>query len=222
MVLFDFCCPSLLPIGPAGGVFGVGGGAAALQGDGGADGVGEKGVPFDLQDDGGAGDGDGHGAVVEKISGAQAGADVVVHGDPDVPGAVDVGLPGVVHDGLGTETLGAHLGIELLEEGAAVLGHPVQIPGYEEADLLRRQGCALLGAETAQLALFLQVNKGAVAVVSADAELLPPVDAVQLLPQGPVRGGVKVQASYLIAPAGGVGVGPGRGPEPAAQGGEVR
>ena len=65
-----------------------------------------------------------------------------------------------------------------------------------------------------------ELDQGA-AAVAAQPELLTAGHPVDLLPEGPVCGGVKVEAAYAVGPVFPVLVWGGHGPEAAAQGGQV-
>ena len=63
---------------------------------------------------------DSHAVRVKKIRAAKAGADLIVQCDTDVAGGIDEGLPGVVHNGFGAQSLSvaARTGaVQLEEEG---------------------------------------------------------------------------------------------------------
>ena len=94
-------------------------------------------------------------------------------------------------------------------------------PGQEAADLPGGQRGGLLAAQAVYLALFLQADAAVVPVVAADAELLPAVQPVQLLPEHPVLRGVEVEASDLVDAVPPVSVRPCRRPEALAEDGKV-
>lgn len=209
------------PVDPAGGVFGERRGAPPLQLDRVPDHVRQEGVPLDLQYRRRASGGDGNTAEVKKIRPSQAGADVPVHGDPDVAGAKDVGLPGVVHNGPGAQELGPHLLAELPQKGREARPETVRTALRQGPGLRLRQGGALLPAQPADLALLFQEDQDGVPVVAAEAEFLPAAHPVQLFPEGPVRGVVEVQAPDEVPAVPPVTVGVHDGPEPPAEGQEV-
>ena len=94
---------------------------------------------------------------------------------------------------------------------AAAREHPVELPVDDLLRLFGRERGAELGAETVDLALFLEVDHRGVAVVVADADLLAQVHAVDLLAQGLVVGVVKVERADEIPAVHGVRVDLGHG-----------
>ena len=85
--------------------------------------------------------------------------------------------------------------------------HPVQISIHDLLCLLRTQRRLELGAEAVAPALLLQSDEGGIPVIIADAEFLPHVDAVDLLPQGLVGGVVKIQGADAVLSPHRVGIG---------------
>ena len=71
------------------------------------------------------------------------------------------------------------------------------------------------------LALFLQADQGGIQIVGPDAEFLPAVHTVQLLPQGLVRQIIEVQAADQVCSVCPVAVRLRRGPQALAQGDQV-
>ncbi len=73
-------------------------------------------------------------------------------------------------------------------------------PGQQPLRLLPGEPGAALAAQAVHLELLLQLQPGGIIPIVAQAEFLPPVHPVQLLPEGGVIGGVKVQAGHPVAP----------------------
>jgi len=76
-------------------------------------------------------------------------------------------------------------------------------------DLLRLfcgQGCGEFRPQTVHFAFFLQMDQRNVAVIIADAELLPHIHAVQLFPQRLIAQIVEIKAANIIFAVYGVGV----------------
>ena len=182
------------------------------------DDAGKERVPLHLQDGNGLPRRDGHARLVQKVHAAQPGADVVVQRHPHVPRGIDEGLPGVVHDGAGPQALAPHLVVQLLDQGAAAVRHPGQIPVHDGLDLSGGQLRHRFGAQPVPLALLLQADEGGLAVVISDPEFFPAVHPVDLLPEGLVPPVVEVQAPDLVRPAHGVAVGPAHRPKPRPEG----
>ena len=70
--------------------------------------------------------------------------------------------------------------------------------GQQPLRLLQSQAGGTLAAQAVDLPLLLQLEKIRALPVVPQAELLPPVHPVQLLPEGGIVGGVEIQAGHPV------------------------
>ena len=150
---------------------------------------------------------------MQEIKIVQSGADVVIQRHPDVSGTENISLPGIIHDYSGSEQLGGRLLSQFPHQSPSALRHPAGISAQKGADLRLGHSGGLLAAQAVDLAFFLQVNQGEIAVIVPQAELFPPVDAIQLFTQSPVSGRFKIEAPNAVNSIFPMGVRPGRRPE---------